>query len=118
MTTEAPWTPVHLDETRRRITYDLRVVWFLAPDVLILEGVDDGRRTTASLAEVQSWPIVLEAGDWTPSTNVWCHRCGVFYRANGLPQCECAGDPPVDRLSDDFSAWAARMLGLRYRQAS
>lgn len=54
----APTLPVLLGETRRRIAYDLRVVGFLSAHVLILEGVEDGRRTTAPFAEVASWPVV------------------------------------------------------------
>lgn len=111
----APTLPVLPGETRRRISYDLRVVGFLAPHVLILEGVDDGRRTTERFDEVASWPVVVEAGEWTPNPKVWCSRCGHFYLTSGLPQCECAGDPPIDILSDDYSRWSQRMVGLRYQ---
>lgn len=47
-------------EVRVRISYALRVVGFLGHDaeVAILEGVEDGRRTTVAVREVQTWKVV------------------------------------------------------------
>lgn len=47
-------------------------------------------------------------------SHVWCLRCGVGYLNMLTPQCECAGDPPVDKDSDDFRAYVARVQLLRY----
>lgn len=50
-----------------------------------------------------------------------CTRCGhAFETADWLgpglwPSCECAGDPPVDRESPDWSAYVARVARLQVR---
>jgi hypothetical protein len=55
-----------------------------------------------------------------PPNPGWCSRCGRAYAASPdltigpdqepylLPTCECAGDPPVDQGSADFSEYLAR----------
>lgn len=50
--------PVSIGQVRRRITYDLRVVGLLSPEVAIMEGVDDQRRITVAVSEVAAWPVV------------------------------------------------------------
>ena len=47
-------------ETRRRITYDLRVVEFVSPaqNLVIVEHPADGRRFVHTYDEVASWPVV------------------------------------------------------------
>lgn len=53
-------TPITLGETRRRISYDLRVVEFISPaqNLVIVEHPADGRRFVHTYDEVASWPIV------------------------------------------------------------
>lgn len=53
---------------------------------------------------------------------IWCSRCGVAYEKDGylgpgfMPQCECAGDPPVDRDSEDWTRYIQRVRDLAYEQ--
>lgn len=49
---------VRLYEVRKRVAYDVRVVEFLSSAVVVLEGVEDGRRTTERVSEVATWPII------------------------------------------------------------
>lgn len=52
-----------LGETRRRISYDLRVVEFLSysQNLVIVEHPADGRRFVHTYDEVASWPVVAVA---------------------------------------------------------
>jgi hypothetical protein len=43
-----------------------------------------------------------------------CARCGVGYETPTRPQCECAGDPPIDHDSRDYQTWVDRVMRLRW----
>lgn len=51
-----------------------------------------------------------------------CYRCGVQYRREEdlsgstllMPQCECAGDPPVDQSGDDWLRYLGAAHYLHY----
>jgi hypothetical protein len=47
-----------------------------------------------------------------------CVRCGVLYETPSRPQCECAGDPPIDRDSLDYQAWLDRVRRLRWDEGA
>lgn len=55
---------ITLGETRRRISYDLRVVEFVSPaeNLVIVEHPADGRRFVHTYDEVAAWPVVVPAG--------------------------------------------------------
>jgi hypothetical protein len=43
-----------------------------------------------------------------------CARCGVGYETPTRPQCECAGDPPIDHDSRNYQVWVDRVVRLRW----
>lgn len=68
-------------ETRRRISYDLKVVEFVSPaqNLVIVEHPADGRRFVHTYDEVASWPIVKAAPGWAcpvcDDDAEWCPSC-------------------------------------------
>jgi hypothetical protein len=43
-----------------------------------------------------------------------CIRCGIEYETPSRPQCECAGDPPVDKDGLEYEAYLTRVRRLRW----
>ena len=43
-----------------------------------------------------------------------CIRCGIEYETASRPQCECAGDPPVDKSSLEYEGYLAQVRQLRW----
>lgn len=56
-----PLSPLTIGETRRRITYVVRVVEITSTrlgEVCVVESIEDGRRLVCRSSEVASWPLV------------------------------------------------------------
>lgn len=49
-----------------------------------------------------------------PDIGCHCTKCGAEYDTPAQPNCECAGDPPVDHDSLDYEAYLNRVRFLRY----
>jgi hypothetical protein len=62
--------------------------------------------------------IVLSSMAAQPSEGSHCVRCGTAYDAPTQPQCECAGDPPVDKNGVDYQAYLDRVRRLRYDRSA
>lgn len=81
-------------------------------------GWDGGERRASLLASAERWEEQARAIE--AAERGWCVRCGhpyepADYLGPGLwPVCEHAGDPPVDRESDDWRRYVERVRALRY----
>jgi len=56
----------------------------------------------------------METADHFPDTGYHCTRCGTEYETPSRPNCECAGDPPIDHDSLEYEGYLNRVHFLRF----